>query len=332
MRRNTEEVTESSAPVGTVELPVDGHQFYVGTANPAMRAIERVIADIAPTDIPVLLLGESGTGKEVVAMRIHQLSHRHEEPFLKLSCAALTPGTFTQHLLTGNSNGQGGNGSSGRGSIFLDEVSELDLACQPKLLLALPDGDNGPSGSPLGARLICATSRNLEEEMRAGRFRDELYFRINGVCLRLPPLRHRREDVPVLFEHFLRKYARQMGRPVPLMQVATLAALMQHAWPGNIRELENVARKVVALGNVRVALADLGGPRRELEPSTSGAEGVSLKDAARAASRQAERELILRTLAKTRWNRKRAAQELQISYKALLYKLKQIGLDESGAA
>lgn len=331
MRRKAGELAELSAPVGTVEVAVNGHQFYVETANTAMRAIERVIADIAPTDIPVLLLGESGTGKEVVAMRIHQLSHRHDEPFLKLSCAALTPGAFTQHLLANAANGHAGTGTNGRGSLFLDEVSELDPACQPKLLFALPDGDNGHTGSRLGARLICATSRNLEEEMRAGRFREELYFRINGVCLRLPPLRQRREDIPILFEHFVSRYARQFGRDVPMVGAGAMEALLQHAWPGNVRELENVARTAAALGDIRLALAELGAPLREMA-ANGGAEAVSLKEASRAASRLAERELILKTLTRTRWNRKRAAQELQISYKALLYKLKQIGLDETGAA
>jgi two-component system response regulator AtoC len=211
-------------------------------------------------------------------------------------------------------------------------VSELDPACQPKLSFALPDGDNGHSGMRLGARLICATSRNLEEEMRAGRFREELYFRINGVCLRLPPLRQRREDIPILFEHFASRYARQFGREVPVVGAGAMEVLLQHPWPGNVRELENVARTTAALGDIRLALAELGAPVREMPATNGGAEAVSLKEASRAASRLAERELILKTLTRTRWNRKRAAQELQISYKALLYKLKQIGLDESGAA
>ena len=159
----------------------NGHPFVAGV-SPAMRALERVIADIAPTDIPVLLLGESGTGKEVVAMQIHRLSQRRSEPFVKMSCVALTPESFNGRLHQPEAGGEAVSGT-----LFLDEISQLDSACQPKLLHVLPDGEE--AGGAL--RVISATSRNLDEEMRAGRFREELYYRVNGVCLRLPPLRQR---------------------------------------------------------------------------------------------------------------------------------------------
>ncbi len=167
--------------------------------------------------------------------------------------------------------------------------------------------------------------------MRAGRFRQELYYRIDGVCLRLPPLRRRKEEIPGLVAYFLAKYAALFGRPQFSLSSQSLQILLDHSWPGNIRELENVVKKIVVVGDERIAVADLG-PSRAESPSAIGvAEGASLKQAARKASREAERELILKALARTRWNRKRAAQELQISYKALLYKLKQIGIDNPAA-
>ncbi len=295
-----------------------------------MQALKRIIADVAPTDIPVLLVGESGTGKEVMALEIHRLSRRQNETFTKLSCGVLNLSSLNEWL-EGSENDDDANCPSSLGTVFLDEISELDLACQSKLLHALPDGDALPQAGRLGVRVISATSRNLEAEMRASRFRQELYYRIDGVCLRLPPLRQRKEDVPGLVAYFLTKYAALFGRPQPSLSSQSLQILLDHSWPGNIRELENVVKKIVVVGDERIAVEDLG-PARAGSPSTTGvAEGVSLKQAARKASREAERELILKTLARTRWNRKRAAQELQISYKALLYKLKQIGLDNPAA-
>lgn len=315
---------EASVVVAT---PLHGNHAYVPALSPAMRAVERVVTDIAPTDIPVLLEGESGTGKEVVAAQIHRLSLRRREQFTKLSCAALTPEFFSDRAR------HGANGAEVNGIYLLDEISELDPGCQPKLLHVLPDSDALPLEGAmvaLGARVICTTSRNLEEEMRAGRFREELYYRINGVCLRLPPLRHRREDVPVLVSYFLSKYAAQFGRPQPKLSGYVMAQFSEYDWPGNIRELENSVKKIVALGDERAAVADLRA--RAAQGSNGGGELLSLKEAARAASRQAERELILKVLGRTRWNRKRAAQELQISYKALLYKLKQIGVDDQAVS
>ena len=319
--------TELGVPEGAMAGPNNGTAFFVQGVSAGMQALERLVADIAPTDIPVLLVGESGTGKEVMALHIHGLSRRWEEQFLKMSCATLTPESFSGWV-----NGSGDErGNSGSGTLFLDEISALDAACQPKLLHALPDGDGLRHGRCLAARVISATSRNLEEEMRAGRFREELYYRINGVCLRLPPLRQRKEDVPALVEFFLAKYAALLGRPQPSVTAQTLRILLDYSWPGNIRELENAVRNIVALGEERVA-ADLGSSPAEARIPVASSEAVSLKEAARAASRQAERELILKVLARTRWNRKRAAQELRISYKALLYKLKQIGLDDAATS
>jgi transcriptional regulator with PAS, ATPase and Fis domain len=177
--------------------------------------------------------------------------------------------------------------------------------------------------------VISTTNRNLDDEMRAGRFRSELYYRINGVCLRLPPLRDRKEDIPLLVEAFLTKYAAEFGRSRPSLSPRALRMLLEYSWPGNIRELENAVKKIVALGAENLALPDMVALPVEMRPEITETRSYSLKAAARAASREAEREMILEALARTRWNRKRAAQELQISYKSLLYKLKQICLPDS---
>jgi DNA-binding NtrC family response regulator len=296
-----------------------------------MRALKQVIAKIAPTDIPILLLGESGTGKEVVAAEIHRLSRQHSEPFVKLSCGALSPGSFEEWLRR-NQNGDGARSSPGWGTVFLDQIGELDPASQSKLLNALPEGDEVPCRPYFGARLICAMNKNLEEEVRAGCFREDLYYRINGVCLRVPPLRDRKEDIPALVSFFLEKYAQLLGRAQPALSPPTMRVLLNYSWPGNIRELENALKKIVLLGEEGVGPADWEPSLPGSQPASEVAQGISLKDVTRAASRQAERKLILKVLAQTRWNRKRAAQELQISYKALLNKLKQIGLDNSPAS
>jgi two-component system response regulator AtoC len=308
----------------------NGHPAFVAGQSPAVQVIERIMADIAPTDIPVLLVGEKGSGKEAAALRIHRMSARREEPFVKVSCGALAPEAFDDWI---GGNGHASSGLHSRGSLFLDEISEFHPLCQARLLAAISEtnGDIAHSRkTPWSARILCATSQNLEEEMRAGRLREELYYRMNGVTLRLPPLRHRREDIAAFLEFFLDKYAAVLERPRPRLSRESLLILEAHSWPGNIRELENVARLIVALGDETAALAELA---QSATPAPNGhnGNGISLKQASRAASRLAERELILKVLTRTRWNRKRAAQELQISYKALLYKLKQIGLDDSPA-
>ncbi len=327
MQGHTTDCLPSQVPASPL---IDGFLGFVSGPSHAMRTLERVVADIALTDIPVLLVGESGTGKEIAAMQIHRLSRRSSQPFVKIVCSTLTPDSFNGQSHRRNSKGDF-SPAPPHGTLFLDDISDLEGVCQPRLLQLLSDGHVSGGEHPFGARLVSATNRNLEEEMRSGRFREELYYRINGLCLRLPPLRHRKEDIPALAEFFLRKYANLLGRPQPSLRPQTLRALQDHHWPGNVRELENVVKRIVALGEQHAALAELAASAAPRSSASEHAEGMSLKQAARAASRQAERQLILKVLARTRWNRKRAAQELQISYKALLYKLKQIGLDDASA-
>lgn len=288
-----------------------------------------MVAEIARTDIPVLLMGDSGTGKKEYGRLIHQLSRHCHTPLRKLSCRALEPGELLTQLksyLKGNAERAG----SDLGTLLLDGVDDLDQACQKVLLSLLPDGDTGESGSNR-MRLVACASRNLDKEIESGCFRRELYFRISGVCLRLPLLRERKEDIALLMEHFLAKHATEVEREIPVLSVDEMKILEIYDWPGNIRELKNLARKIVVLGDTGMALGEL-----RVTPMTEATrheeeQSFSLKVVARIASRQAERELILKALERTHWNRKRAAQELQISYKALLYKIRETGLEEKKA-
>ncbi len=293
---------------------------FVGGFGPSMRAVEGVIRELAQSDVPVLLLGEHGAGKHTTARRIHEMSRRYSQPFRVLPCALLKPEEFKQLAA----------GSAAQGTVFLKELADLDADCQAHLLQILPNTEGNGSAISLGARLIVGSTRDLEVEVRAGRLREDLYYGISGVCLRLPPLRQRREDIPSLMNHFLQRYARDFQRPVLNLSGQTLQLFQEYSWPGNLKELEDAAKALMALGDETIAMGGL----RALLRGANGTNGgrVSLKEASRAASREAERELILKALTRTRWNRRRAAEELQISYKALLYKLKQIGYEGYGAS
>lgn len=298
-----------------------------------LQSLNVLAAEIASTDIPVLLVGESGTGKDVYARLIHRLSGAAEDSFIRVHCGALDAGRMLNEVRQAFSS-EGERLDSSPKTVFLDGVHEMDAACQRVLLSVLPDGERKGAARSL-PRIISSTSCNFEKEIEAGRFRLELYFRINGVILRLPALRERKEDIPDLLECFVLKHANELGKRAPDISREDRKLLFSYDWPGNIRELENVARKIVAVGNASLALGDLKATRMTIvhadeartdEHDHSDAESVSsLKVAARAASRKTERELILKALEQTHWNRKRAARNLQISYKSLLYKIKQIG-------
>ncbi len=261
---------------------------FVYGDSAVMQSLNAMVAEIAKTDIPILLTGESGTGKEVYARLIHQVSVLGAVPLKKVFCAALDAGRLLAEVRE-ESLSDPANGEAGARTVFLDGVHELDAACQRVLLSLLPDGEPKGGSRKTVWRFISSTSRNLEKEIQAGRFRRELYFRINGVILRLPPLRERKEDIPALLEYFLVKHSKELKKDIPELSDDTRELLVSYHWPGNIIS--------------------------------------SLKAAARAASRRAERELILKALEQTHWNRKRAARELQISYKSLLYKIKQIDVE-----
>lgn len=303
---------------------------FVPGVSAAMLLLESVVAELAPTSIPILLVGEIGTGKKTFAQHIHQRSARRDEGLRKIACASLKDEAFATELGL-HANGPSSEGTNSTGTLLFDEISELSPACQRNLLYALPEEEAHAIAGQVRARVISTTNKNLDEETRAGRFRSELFYRINGVCLRLPPLRERKEDISRLADFFLAKHAARFGRTRVSLSEQTLQIFSEHSWPGNIRELENVVKKIVALGDDRMALSEFSVvPSIGRATAAAGTSTNSLKAAARAASREAERELILKALARTRWNRKKAAQDLQISYKSLLYKLKQIGLPETG--
>ena len=287
---------------------------FVEGVSASMSPVEMVIRELAQREVPVLLLAETGAGKHATAQRIHDMSKRRGQLFRWFRCSSLR----AEDLAIS------GAGTE-PGTIYLDELADLTAECQARLLEALAQAAGAANEA---ARFICGSARDLEVEVKRGRMREDLYYRISGVCLRLPPLRQRREDIPFLMGHFLRKYARDFRRTVPDLSAETLRLFLDYSWPGNLRELEDAARVLVALGDEQVAL---GGLRALLRKAEAGGKngGVSLKAASRAASREAEKELILQALTRTRWNRRRAAEELQISYKALLYKMKQIGYEGS---
>jgi|SRR5215469_4554094 len=286
----------------------------------SMKAVEAMIRELAHSQVPVLLIGERGTGKQMIARRIHSTSGEAPDTFHIDRGSEVTAESLT-------------SAAKNCATLYLNEIRDLSPECQ-QLLLELPlqqpleIGGNGSSRR--FARVICSSSHDLEPYVRSGNFREDLYYRLSGVCLRIPPLRQRKEDVPHLIRFLLAKYSEEFHRPVPPLSRETQDLLYEYSWPGNLPELEAAARAIAAVGDETVAMGGLRAMLTRTEPKPNG-ERISLKDAARAASREAEKELILKVLTRTHWNRRRAAQELRISYKALLYKLKQIGYQEYGA-
>lgn len=314
---------EENMPTETSAPPAETHmdfRFVLGGST-AIRPVNTLMTELAPTATPFLLVGESGTGKDAYARAIHQRASGKPTQFKKVVCADLTPQLFLHELQRKQ---EFEPDERKPWTLFLDEVEMLTPECQRLLLTYLSgDGTANREGS-LSARLISATTCDLGKEVEERRFRRELFFRVNGACLQLPPLRERAEDIVVLAKHFLARHAEDLKKRAPVLNQETTELLLTYHWPGNIRELENATRKMVALGDATLALNDLRAARMARSNRAGQGNVSSLKMAARAASRQTERELILRALHRTKWNRKRAAQELQISYKSLLYKLKQI--------
>jgi two-component system response regulator AtoC len=313
-----------------------------------MQPIRDLVSKVAATNTTVLLRGESGVGKEVVARAIHKASPRAGRQFLKVNCAAL-PGELLESELFGHEKGAftgayrqkpGKFEAADEGTLLLDEIGELPLRLQAKLLHVLQDGEFSRVGGEkiigTDVRLIAATNRDLEASMRAHQFREDLYYRLNVIEIRIPPLRERREEIAPLVDHFLRKFNGQYARTVDVPP-ETLRAFLEYHWPGNIRELENAVKRIVVLGSARPVhveiLGNLNGskpnglrPGAGLETRPGVDTPISLKDIARQAARDAERVAIKEVLDRVHWNRAKAARLLQISYKALLYKIVQCGL------
>jgi two-component system response regulator AtoC len=303
-----------------------------------MKGLWQVIERVASASVPVLILGEKGTGKEVLARFIHSCSPGHVAPFLKLVphspdshnvdevAFRLRSGTLDSHA------GSGGNGNSNHRvcTLFIEEVADLPQGRQQELLQLIqgckPFISNGDADIPVTLRVIGASSRDLEQEVAAGRFREDLFSLLSVVTLRLPPLRDRREDVPQLANHFWQIYRERFGSQAPPPTLQLIEHLQQHDWPGNIRELENVMKRYVVLGAEGITGVTDSGRYQHSPSSDSGAPRVSLKEMTRQAAHALERKIILRTLQETQWNRRRTARALNISYRALLYKIKEAGL------
>ncbi|MBW2058468.1 MAG: sigma 54-interacting transcriptional regulator [Deltaproteobacteria bacterium] len=317
--------------------------------NEKMVRIVKMIEQVADTDVTVLIHGESGVGKEPIARALHYRSTRKNKPFIKVNCAALPEELLESELFgyergafTGAYNRKPGKFELAQGgTIFLDEIAEISPSLQAKLLQVLQDGEfarlGGKRDIQVSVRVLAATNKNLEEYVRAGRFREDLYYRLNVLNIHVPPLRERREEIPLLVQYFLDMYNRKYGKTGLTLSRETRDLLLLHEWPGNVRELENMIKRLVVLGDEGAIKKELGGrplalqslqarPERAAPPEP---EPVSLKEISRRAALEAEREVIEKTLKKTRWNRKMAARLLNISYKALLYKIKECGLDSS---
>ena len=243
-----ESVNNSDGATASIE---PSRFVFLEGISPSMRAVEAVIRELALSEVPVLLLGELGAGKHSIAQRIHEMSRRSTQPFRAVSCATLQP----EQLATPSA---GVETLLSQGTVFLDELADLSTHCQARLLDISPTVDDHEGLAGSRARLICGSARDLELEVKGGRFREDLYYRISGVCLRLPPLRQRREDISLLVGHFLRKYARDFHRPVPLLSAETLQLFQDYSWPGNLREMEDAAKALVALGDESLAMGVCG--------------------------------------------------------------------------
>jgi two-component system response regulator AtoC len=306
-----------------------------------MQSIRQRVQKVSETDVPVLIQGESGTGKELIARMIHRSSSRAAGPFMKVNCPAI-PGTLLESELFGYEKGSftgavdskpGRAEMANGGTLFLDEIAEMDLSLQAKLLQLLQDNQFWRLGATedtrVDVRVICATNRELETEIRNGRFRQDLFYRINVLKIQLPPLRERREDLGGLVKYFLDSHTNKYGSKVPPPSSYVLRLLQRHRWAGNIRELSNLVERYAILGTEESVTNELLGAL-SVAPAGEAAEAPSgpsqLKSMTRRTVQQLERKIILSTLITHKWNRKRVAKDLKISYRALLYKIRQAGL------
>jgi two-component system, NtrC family, response regulator AtoC len=342
--------------------PEDAFRQLLGH-SPQMREVRELVRRVADTNVTVLIRGESGTGKELVARAVHAASPRRDQLFVKVNAAALPSELLESELFgfergafTGATQHKPGKFEfANHGTIFLDEIGEMQPPMQAKLLQVLQDGEFARLGSNkdlrVDVRVVAATNRDLEQAAADGQFREDLLFRLNVVSITVPPLRQRRDEIPILTDFFLRHYAQHYNKPSPSLSSETLQMFAEYDWPGNVRELENLTKRLVILGSdqairsdlelailrrspsaVRPLQARMTSPSRvaaAVPAAPPPAQGrapratVSLKEIARQAAREAEREVILKTLQQTRWNRRKAAGRLGISYKALLYKIKE---------
>ncbi len=346
--RRSLEPPQSGVYPAAGEVDELGEELFFLAVSPAMRKIRAQASLVANVDIPVLLLGESGTGKEVLARLIHKLSSRARRTFLKVNCAALPadllesemfgyePGAFTgaQHSKPGKFE------LCDKGTFLLDEIGEMPPILQAKLLHVLQDNCFSRLGSratiKVDVRIIAATNVDIQQAIAARKLREDLYYRLNAFVLSLPPLRERREEIPILLKHFLARQSELYARPPLALSNRLMEACLRYSWPGNLRELGNFVKRHLILRDEEVAIAELEDKANGSGPAASaGARAGSaaaatpgdLKQMVRGMKDEAEAEAIARALEQTRWNRKDAARMLNISYKALLYKIRQYGIE-----
>jgi len=325
--------------------------------TPRMREVRDILEQVSDTDITVLIRGASGTGKELVARSLFQMSNRRDKPFVKVNCAAL-PSELLESELFGFEKGAftgaqkrklGKFEYANGGTIFLDEISEMHPSLQAKLLQVLQDGEfsrlGGAGDVKVDTRILAATNRDLESAVKEGQFREDLYYRLNVVTVQIPALRERTDAIPLLSDFFLNKYNAQYHKDVKGLSSEAMSLFMAYHWPGNVRELENMVKRIVVLGSEQTVLDEIrlrenpeaeaeGSSEETLDLAALGADlddgnGIDLKAISKRAAQIAEKKVIERVLHQTRWNRKEAAGRLRISYKALLYKMKENGLSES---
>lgn len=319
-------------------------------AGESMQRIQAVLEQVAETDVTILIHGESGVGKEIVARTSHEISPRAAKPFVKVNCAAL-PDQLLESELFGYEKGAftgavsrkcGKFETADGGTMFLDEIGEMTAPLQAKLLQVLQDsvftriGANAETR--VDVRVVCATNRRLEEMVREGSFREDLFFRLNVVNVEIPPLRERREEIPELVEHFLKRFSLRYGKHRVRVSDELLQAFDEYSFPGNVRELENMIKRVIVLESESSIIAGMmqpddasmsgGNALLELFEEVEQTAGeVPLREVGRRASFEAEREAIGHVLHRTNWNRKQAARLLGVSYKTLLQKIRGCGIE-----
>jgi two-component system, NtrC family, response regulator AtoC len=340
--------TAGDGPADSLELP------GLFSSSPRMTEIRDTIEKVATTNATVLIRGESGVGKEIAARMIFSLSHRNDKPFVKVNCAAIPHDLLESELFgyeagafTGAQRTKPGKFElADGGTLFLDEIGEMHPALQAKLLHVLQDGEFARLGAKtdtaVDVRVVCATNKLLEQLVSEGAFREDLFYRINVVTVHIPPLRERRNEVALFVHHFIEKYSTVYGRKVAPLADETMKALVSYSWPGNIRELENLCKRYVIVGDATQIVRELSmhSLDRTGQPAESGARLAqtiefplsrepSLLEIGRQAAWHAERLAIQQMLVHTRWNRREAARRLRVSYKALLNKIKQIEVESS---
>jgi two-component system, NtrC family, response regulator AtoC len=323
--------------------------------SPAVQSMKDLLDNVADTDVTVLVEGASGVGKELVARRLHRKSTRRSERWVKVNCAALPPDLLESELFgyekgafTGALKRKEGKFEyAHRGTIFLDEIGEMSLPLQAKILQVLQDREftrlGGNETVRVDVRVVCATNRDLKKAVQEKQFREDLYYRLNVVNVQVAPLKDRKEDIPLLTRYFLHKYADKYGRTRTDISEPLMAHFICYEWPGNIRELENLVKRLMILDDERFIFSEFKSKNvvppaealnaaaalKPLDQVELNGQPISLKEVSRDAALEAERRMIAAVLQQTSWNRRKAAKILEVSYKTLLYKIRECGLEKS---